>query len=280
VFGLGLLAAHIFTNQSWPVAPPRTDPPWDASPLIPNAIPSPLPPGPGILAYGVLTALCLVVAKGIVRFLARPRLLTALQAAALLAGVGAGWSWAVSPLRWANPAGGFFPAYPDFYRGWMALERASGLSGARVAYAGTNIPYYLFGSGLRNEVRYINIDEHRDWKLHDYHRAAARAGHPLWPDYPRPGWDRAHPDYRAWLANLSVFGADLLVVTRVNPAEGPHNVADHQYFPVERRWADEHPEVFRPLHGVDPPDPWFRLYRVIPPDAGKNQTDRAARLHH
>ena len=69
-------------------------------------------------------------------------------------------------------------------------------------------------------------------------------GEPTWPNS-RPGWDRAHPDYQAWLANLQAEGIQLLVVTRVNPAEGPHNVADADGFPVERRWAERHPEVLR-----------------------------------
>ena len=65
-------------------------------------------------------------------------------------------------------------SYPpfDFYLGWQQLEAASGPRGSRVAYAGTNIPYYLFGKDLRNEVRYVNVDRHRDWLLHDYHRQA------------------------------------------------------------------------------------------------------------
>jgi hypothetical protein len=133
-----------------------------------------------------------------------------------------------------------------------------------VAYAGTNIPYYLLGQGLRNEVRYINVDRHRDWLLHDYHREARARGQGHWPNS-RPGWDRIHPDERAWLANLDAEGIQLLVVTRVNPAEGPHNVADAENFPIERRWADAHPERFVPLYGQNERDPWFRLYRVIRP---------------
>ena len=45
-----------------------------------------------------------------------------------------------------------------------------------------------------------------------------------WPNS-RPGWDRMEPDFPAWLDNLEAEGIQLLVVTRVNPAEGAHNVA-------------------------------------------------------
>jgi hypothetical protein len=133
-----------------------------------------------------------------------------------------------------------------------------------VAYAGTNLPYYLLGPGMRNEVRYVNIDRHRDWLLHDYHREALARGEGRWPNS-RPGWDRIRPDEAAWLDNLDAEGIEFLVVTRVNPADGPHNVADAEGFPIERRWADSHRERFVPLYGREDGDPWFRLYRVIRP---------------
>ena len=119
------------------------------------------------------------------------------------------------------------------------------------------------GSDLRNDVRYVNIDAHPGWRLHDYHREAIAngSGPATWP-YPRPGWDRSHPDYAAWLANLRTAGIRLLVVTRADPANGPHNVADASGFPIERQWADQHPEAFEPLYGPAERDPRFRLYRV------------------
>jgi hypothetical protein len=145
--------------------------------------------------------------------------------------------------------------------GWQRLEAGSGPKGSRVAYAGTNIPYYLLGKDLRNEVRYINVDRNRDWLLHDYHRRALGDGEGTWPN-PRPGWDRSDPDFPAWLANLDAFGIGLLVVTRVNPAEGSHNVADRDGFPIERVWAESHPERFELIYGLRENDPWFRIYRV------------------
>ena len=89
----------------------------------------------------------------------------------------------------------FYPAFPDFFAGWLQLESRSGRPASRVAYAGTNIPYYLMASGLRNDVRYVNIDRHRDWLMHDYHREAMKRGQGNWPNS-RPGWDRMEPDFR------------------------------------------------------------------------------------
>ena len=154
----------------------------------------------------------------------------------------------------------FYPIFPDFLMGWYQLESRSGPKGSCVAYAGTDLPYYLMGNGLRNEVRYVNVDRHRDWLLHDYHREALRRGRGNWPNS-RPGWDRIEPDFPAWVANLEAAEIQLLVVTRVNPAEGMHNIADADNFPIERRWADSHPERFEPLYGAAENDPWFRLYR-------------------
>ncbi len=154
------------------------------------------------------------------------------------------------------------PGFLDFYFGWLDFENRCGPTGVRVAYAGTDLPYYLLGRGLRNEVRYINIDRHRDWLMHDYHREAMARGLGTWPNS-RPGWDRIRPDYRAWLDNLDAEGIQLLVVTRANPDEGIHNLADKEGFPIEKVWADAHPERFQLLYGQAEEDPWFRLYRVV-----------------
>jgi hypothetical protein len=169
-----------------------------------------------------------------------------------------------------DPPFEFYAVFPDYFFGWQSFEVHSGPAGSRVAYSGTNIPYYLFGRGLRNEVRYVNVDSHRDWLLHDYHRAALARGQGTWPNS-RPGWDRINPDYDAWLENLDAEGIQLLVVTRVNPREGAHNVADSARFPIERRWADSHPERFVVLYGRAENDPQFRLYRVRRPNSDRRQ---------
>ena len=261
--GVALLAAHVLSPQSWPFSDPDVDPPWDFTRSVPNFV------------------------HGLIVWPGADVLRLARLALAAFGGFGAAWAWgrfsarpgtrngtraaAVSGLAFAATVLGFypwgvkapfltFPAFPEYVRGWLELDQRSGPVGARVAYAGNALPYYLFGVGLRNDVRYVNVDAHRDWLLHDYHRGADP---PTWP-HPRPGWDRLHPDYDAWLANLRAHRIQLLVVNRVNPAEGAHNVADPEGFPVERSWAESHPEAFTPLYGVAERDPQFRLYRVRP----------------
>jgi hypothetical protein len=104
---------------------------------------------------------------------------------------------------------------------------------------------------MKNRVRYVNVNDRRDWLLHDYHREAVAEGRPNWPT-DMPGWDREEQDPDAWLDNLRAEGIDLLVVAR-------HNVDEP--WPVELRWAEELPDRFAPLYGRDPPDPLFRIFR-------------------
>jgi hypothetical protein len=273
-----LLGLHVLTPQTWPFADREAAIPWDLSP-VPNTIGSlvvlfpRIEPGydparstipsvrPVLLGF-ILAAALMVWTWRRAREAGGPRSVWWIVAAsATLTFLGLGYA---EVSRSLDPMFRFYPPFRDLYAGWRAFDAYCGPRGARVAYAGTNIPYYLLGQGLRNEVRYINVDRHRDWLLHDYHREALARGQGRWPNS-RPGWDRLHPDYPAWLDNLDAEGIQLLVVTRVNPAEGPHNVADAEGFPIERRWADAHPDRFAPLYGQNERDPWFRLYRVIHP---------------
>ncbi len=279
-----LVCLHLLTPENWPLSGGDESIPWDLTRVIPNAVGAPMSLLPrielalratasgnnAVTAVAALASMIALLIAGIAMVWAftrgpaigRSRIrrrMTALLSVLAFVGVGVFDSWLVG----VDFGRSFYPPFADFYRGWLELESRSGLAGSRVAYAGTNIPYYLQAAGLRNDVRYINVDGHRDWLLHDYHRSARARGEGLWPNS-RPGWDRAAPEYQAWLDNLAAERIQLLVVTRVNPDEGPHNVADSENFPIERVWADAHPDRFEPLYGARERDPWFRLYRVRP----------------
>jgi hypothetical protein len=279
-----LLGLHLLTPECWPFVRSDGPIPWDLSPDVPNSIGAPIPlftrlenvfrenrndhAFVSLASLGAILVTSVLVSwdwcrisPGSVRNLRRA--VIALGAAAVFLALG-------YIDVWLEPQSQRFVSYPpfaNFYLGWQRLEAGSGPRGSRVAYAGTNIPYYLLGKDLRNQVRYVNVDRHRDWLLHDYHRRAMRAGAGTWPNA-RPGWDRSEPEFTSWLANLDAEGIQLLVVTRVNPAEGSHNVADRDFFPIERPWADAHPERFEPIYGRQEGDPWFRLYRVRRPSGG------------
>ncbi len=273
-----LLGVHLLTPECWPFGGKGGSIPWDLSAAVPNDIGALVPlfsrfenvlrenASMGLFvslaSLGGILATAILVSWAWCHGWTRGRAAIALAGTAALLALGYADVWLEGePERFVS-----YPAF-DFYVGWQQLEAASGPKGSRVAYAGTNIPYYLFGKGLRNEVRYVNVDGNRDWLLHDYHRRAMEGGAGAWPN-PRPGWDRSAPDFSAWLRNLDAEGTQLLVVTRVNPAEGSHNVADRDGFPIERGWAESHPERFELLYGGRENDPWFRLYRVRRPSSG------------
>jgi hypothetical protein len=285
--GFALLTAHILTPQYFPFPAIGGRPPWDLSVLVPNSAPGAVPFVPMVLAW-------ILPARGVDGTTAGLHLVVGVGCLATAAGLawarrGGRWRWWMPALGLALMVGAEarlvaprqeilrrYPNFPDYLAGWADLDRRTLDRGMRIAYAGTNLPYYLMGPDFRNDVRYVNVDVHRGWLLHDYHRAAASLGQlPNWPDT-RPGWDRIAPEFRAWLANLRSEGIELLVVARANPEEGRHNQADREGFPIERVWADAHPEVFVPLYS----DRLFKLYGLM--GTAKNtdgSTDSPAALH-
>jgi hypothetical protein len=265
VLAVALLLFHLFTPQYWPF--PAEHIPWDLTPIIPSEVGAPLfPAAESAMSVTTCVFVLAIEVTALVMVWAASRIPTgpnrlrprAWSAAALAVFLLLGYLQVRSEVK--DTRFEFYPLFPDFFMGWQHLDARSGPTGARVAYAGTDLPYYLLGKGLRNDVRYVNIDRHRDWLLHDYHRDARARGQGTWPNS-RPGWDRIRPDYQAWVENLEAEGIGLLVVTRQDPAEGIHNIADRENFPIERRWADSHPDRFEPLYGAAEKDPWFRLYR-------------------
>ncbi len=240
--------------------------------MVPNAVPPLIVLGPPLSRPAALLILMgivvgsILVAVGWLRVWARPgagRLVAAVAASVLLAGCAACARSIGDEL--APRVERFYPVFRDFDNGWLELDRRCGPRGKRIAYAGTDIPYYLFGRGLRNDVRYVNVAGPPGWLMHDWHRQAVREGHPHWEADPRPGWDRSHPDYETWLAHLRAGRIQILVVTRVDPREGRHNVADAEGFPIERVWADQHPAQFERLYGAPAEDAKFRIYRLRDP---------------
>jgi hypothetical protein len=170
---------------------------------------------------------------------------------------------AEQPLLAFYPRTGFAAS---LFPGWEVVERAASPNGVRVAYAGTNLPYYLFGTGLRNEVQYVNVNDHPDWLPHDYHRARTATGDLRLAHTPFPHWDRDVMDAAAWMANLRRNGIDLLFIARENRhGQLATGTSELPPFPIEREWADAHPEVFvdlGPFEYAPGTIPWVRVYRV------------------
>ncbi|HEV3167794.1 MAG TPA: glycosyltransferase family 39 protein, partial [Isosphaeraceae bacterium] len=164
VLAVGLLGLHLLTPQTWPFATREREIPWDLSTRIPNAVGGlitlPVSWSPGTASWAphatqASAALSLGLALGSLaaawawrRMAERPSWGRATAAMMVTASVGVAagaviYPWDVSP-RWL-----FYPSFPEYNRGWAELELLSGPEGARVAYAGTNLPYYLMAYGLR-----------------------------------------------------------------------------------------------------------------------------------
>jgi hypothetical protein len=273
--GVALLAIHLVTPSTWPFSMKGDHAPWSLTGKIPTAIPPlvrvPLNLPDWTATLGSIqrtTWLCtqlalavagLAMAWSIGLLVARPS-----RARLLICGLVCVVVWIAGAAWFHWGVGGAREKYPmfEYYSAWLVLESKSAQRGIRVAYSGTNLPYYLMGSGLRNSVEYVNVKEHTDWQMHDYHRAAAERGDRIVWDTPRPGWDRLDPDFDSWLANLRARRIEYLVVARARPEDGDFNRADREGFPIERTWADEHPESFQPVYGVDPADRRIRIYRL------------------
>ena len=276
-----LLGLHLLTPECWPFVGSDGSIPWDLSAAVPNAIGGLIPLFPRIeavfrsnetaSALVSMGLLCLILTSSVVAAWAWQRVSLRSPVRACV------WRLHLPPRLFSSAlcmgtSGRIrtlcdsvtYPRFPDFNRGWQRLESASSPAGSRVAYAGTNIPYYLFGKDLRNDVSYVNIDGHRDWLLHDYHRGAMAEGQGTWPN-PRPGWDRIDPDYVAWLGNLEAAGIQLLAVTRAIPRRATTTCMIATGF-RSSVCGPRAPESvsFRSM-GRPRTTPWFRLYRLRMP---------------
>jgi hypothetical protein len=138
----------------------------------------------------------------------------------------------LAPVR--EPAYGLGEALDDAW----AWVRAN-VRGARVAYTGNNLPFPLAGEGLANDVRYVNVSGAPGDLLHDFARRAPGAS--MGPE-PAPYRDGGR--YETWLTNLRSTRRDVLFVAALFPSVREAVAADDDGFPVERAWADAHPEVF------------------------------------
>ena len=150
----------------------------------------------------------------------------------------------------------YFRNYGDVVNGWAWVQ--THLKGQTIAHTGDNMPYPLYGRGYSNDVVYVNIDGRFGWKFHDYelHERTLPGYSPATVE--KPGYYRLRPDHEGWLSNLRKHGATYLFVATVHPLDESYNHIDDQRFPIERAWADRHPEVFELAFEND----GAKIYRV------------------
>jgi hypothetical protein len=134
---------------------------------------------------------------------------------------------------------------------WMRAN----VRGVRVAYTGNNLAFPLAGDALANDVRYVNVAGAPGDVLHDFARRT-----PARPAGSEPAPYRVGARYETWLANLRATRREVLFVAAVDPEVRRTIAADGDGFPVERAWADAHPEIFTPRFA----SPAARVYGVAP----------------
>jgi hypothetical protein len=124
--------------------------------------------------------------------------------------------------------------------------------GERVAYTGNNLAFPLAGVGLANEVSYVNVAGAPAARLHDF------PARPTASAEPAPYRDGA--DFATWTRTLRAARVSTLFVAAMYPIVRRTIAADADGFPVERAWADAHPDLFRLRYD----SPAARVYAVAP----------------
>ena len=115
----------------------------------------------------------------------------------------------------------------DIGRGWKALNELTE-GGSRVAYTGRMEFYPLFGTRLKNTVKYVSINEK---EITPYNN----------PD----GLFRKVRDFSAWEKNLRKEKIEYLFVAL--PFFDNRESKDPAKFPIEDEWAIAHPKDFQLL---------------------------------
>ena len=121
-----------------------------------------------------------------------------------------------------------------------------------MAYTGVNLAFPLHGADLSNDVRYVNVAGGPNDVLHDFPPSARDAGSA------EPAPYRRGARYETWLANLRAARSEILFVTAMYPIVQRTVDHDADGFPIERAWADAHPDLFVLRHA----GPGARVYEV------------------
>jgi len=127
----------------------------------------------------------------------------------------------------------------DIAKGWQKLNELT-KNGARVAYTGRQEFYPLFGSGLKNDVKYISIN-----------------GKEATPYNKFDGKFRKTKDFLSWRENLKKDKIDYLFAAK--PFYDNRESDDEDKFTIEDDWAAAHPEDFRLIFS----NSLSRIYKVL-----------------
>jgi len=127
----------------------------------------------------------------------------------------------------------------DITRGWQKLNELT-QDGAKVAYTGRQEFYPLFGAGLKNDVKYVSVNDKETTPYNKF-----------------DGLFRRIKDFSAWKENLRKEKIEYLFVAQ--PFFDNRESVDPASFPVEDEWAAAHPDDFQLLFSNSK----CRIYKVL-----------------
>lgn len=129
----------------------------------------------------------------------------------------------------------------DIARGWKKLNEVTG-RGAKVAYTGRQELYPLFGTRLKNDVKYVSVNRREALPYKNVDRNC-----------------REVKDFAVWRNNLKKEDIEYLFVALPFPEN--RESEDPSEFPVEDYWARIHPRDFVLLYS----NSLCRIYKVTFP---------------
>jgi len=129
--------------------------------------------------------------------------------------------------------------WPDAAKAWDWLNNET--VGNNIAYTGRAVPFPLYGSGFKNNVYYVSVNNIQPAKLHYFNNSKYEYGlgfESLLKSIEQENNYRGNADYHVWLANLSKGATDYLFVYALQQTKST-------IFPLEDNWAMTNTDKFK-----------------------------------
>jgi len=131
--------------------------------------------------------------------------------------------------------------WPDAAKAWGWLNMNT--QGDNIAYAGRPVPFPLYGSGFKNNVYYVSVNNTEPAKLHFFPESNYTWDYDflsLHKNLEAAGNYRFAPDYNTWLSNLLKRNTDYIFIYSLHQTK-------ETIFPLEDAWIKSHPGEFSPV---------------------------------
>lgn len=143
--------------------------------------------------------------------------------------------------------------WPDAAKAWDWLNENT--TGENIAYTGRPTPFPLYGTGFKNNVWYISVNNVEPAKLHYFPKSNYIWGYKdnLWiTNFEEADNYRGNPDYDTWIRNLKKSKIDILFIYSGLAASGI-------IYPLEDKWAAAHPDKFKLVFSNNT----IHIYRLV-----------------